>query len=220
MLTLNGNPVLELRLTLPLRRRWTGTLEVSADVALVAGKPAVLKWESDASRDIAIGHVVRSSERAGSVRVDIAGGSGGLSLTLPPAHARVAPLRTPLATILGSASEVLDTSSTKSVLDAQLPFWSSTLSSGAVQLESLVASQVNANWRCLANGKVWVGEETWPEVEDFEAQELDEDGAAGWVLFAPEDPRLVPGVTWRDRQIRRVEHSFTRSDPLRTTVWI
>jgi len=222
MLTLNGLPVLALRMCLPLVGRWTAEIEASADpdgLDLSAGDTALLNWDSDTVREIARGHVRTIGERSGTVRATLAGGNGGLSGVVAADHYRTAPVRTVLAALASATGESLDFAATRAVLDTSLPFWSRAEGSGLAALASLCEA-VGANWRLLPNGKLWVGTETWPKFPDFEAEDLDSDGASGSVLYGVEDPRLVPGVTWRDQRILAVEHSFTRDEPLRMTVWV
>jgi hypothetical protein len=222
MLTLNGLPVIAFVQDLPLTGRWVATIEASGDeddLTLAAGDTAILQWDSDVDREIARGHVRTCAERNGTYRATLAGGNGGLSQVIGPGHFRQSTVRTVLASLLTEAGEVLDGSASRATLDTPLAFWSRVEGPGLEELARLCTA-VGANWRFLSNGRLWVGVEDWPAFPDFDAEDLDSDGADGSRLYGVEDPRLVAGVTWRDQQIARVEHSFTRDESLRTTVWV
>lgn len=214
MLTVNGNPALACRLTWPLTGRWTATVELSADET-VSGA-ATVKWDD---RDMAVGHVVRAAERAGVVRAFLVGGAGGLSGTVGASHYRQVTARTIVGDILAETGEALDTTSTRSSLDTQIAFWSR-VEGPATEALVHVCDISAANWRATPSGKIWIGVDEWPEVEDFEALDLDDDGALGTRVFACEDPRLIAGATFRGLRLQRVEHEFTRDASLRTTVWL
>lgn len=215
MLTVNGKPVLAMRLTLPVSGVWVASIEADAEEAITG---AVTIKQSDSSASYA-GYAVRSGELSGTCYLECIGGAGGLAGDVEARSYRDVTARTVVAEALAAAGEALASTSTRSVLDTALAFW--TRSQGRVsQSLSAVADELGARWRVLPTGAVWFGAETWPDFRGEDIAELSRDPAAGTVLLAPDAIDLAPGVTLRGERIGRVEHLITRDDPLRTTAWI
>ena len=215
MLTVNGKSVLAMRLTLPVSGVWVASLEVDAEEAITG---AVTLKQSDTSISYA-GYVVRSGEQSGTCHLEVMGGAGGLRDELAARSYREVTARTVVAEALEGAGEALASTSTRSLLDTLLPFWSRTQGRASLAL-STVAEALSGRWRVLPSGAVWLGVDTWPAYRGELPTELGRDPAAGIVLLAPEAIDLAPGVTLRNDRIGRVEHLVTREEPLRTTFWI
>ncbi len=217
MITVADLPVLSMRLTLPIVGAWVLTAELDGDET---PSGAIELAQGDVRL---AGTVVRAASVAGSVRLTAVGGAGGLHTELGARSYQGATVRDVVSDLLAAAGERLDASSSRGILESALPYWTRPGGREGRAGASLmrVAEYVDARWRVLPSGAAWIGQETWPGApEEYDALELDRDGAAGWVLLAPETIGLLPGVTLRGDRVGRVEHSFGRDAPLRTTFWI
>ncbi len=219
--TLQGLPVLELRLTRPLLGLWVVTAEVDhQDADELYVDTLELKDERSTYR----GTAVRSGVISGIARLDMVGGTGGLLKPIPPRHFREVTVKTLVESLLELAGEELDASSTAKVLARTLPFWSwggDPLNERASRHLTSITDKLGVNWRVLPNGKVWVGIDAWnPAGDDLAALELDRDDADGNVLLATETLELGPGVSLAGRHVGRTEHTFGRTESLRTTFWV
>lgn len=215
LVTLNGLPVTAMRLAKPERGVWVASLEVTSDER-VEGSATLAQGSLSL-----IGAMVRPGDPlAGSVRVDVVGGVGGFaSKPVQTRNHREAPAREAIAELLAELGERLSPTSSKASLGTVLPFWTRATGRGGAAL-SEICDAIEATWRVLADGSVWVGTETWPAAPTLEHVELDRDDAAGTVLIAPETIGLWPGVVLEGRRVARVEDSFARNEPLRTTFWV
>jgi hypothetical protein len=101
-----------------------------------------------------------------------------------------------------------------SALDARLEQWKHNDVPASRALQSICDNQ-GLIWRVLRDGTVWLGAEEYPVTKSKHVL-IDEDWSAGTIDFAPETPDLLPGVTFRDQQIRYVVHrirpGFLRSE--------
>jgi hypothetical protein len=209
-----GHPVIALQMGLPKNGRWTATLDVDTDENLAGS----ITLEDDGITYK--GAVVNAGVVAFVARVFAVGGTGGLSKAVDARSYFRVTAKTVLSELLASVGEVLDASSSSAVLATPLAFWTRAGVEAKTALQTL-CDELGARWRVLPNGAVWVGVDSWPKSpKSLEAIELDQDPAAGTVLYAPDAIALRPGFTVAGRRVGRVEHSFGRGAPLRTTAWI
>lgn len=214
LVTANGKHVLALRLTFPFAGAWVAGLEADTDDALTG---AVELVDDDVHL---FGTVVRSGALAGSCKAEIVGGKGGLMTDVPSRSYQGMSARVIVNDLLASVGERLDSTSTAAVLTTPLSYWTRAAGRAGTALTTL-ADALGARWRVLPSGTVWFGREAWrASPESLEAVEMDRDDAAGTVLLAPDTIGLYPGVTFAGRHVGRVEHSFERDQPLRTTFWV
>ena len=219
MITANNLPVTALRFAKPPTGVWVASLEVTTDDAL----SGAIEIRQDGLAVPFLGTAFRRSEPVvGSCRIDVLGGKGGFaSKALPSKSYEGVTARAIVSDILSELGEVLAPSSSKNVLNKAIPYWtrvSGKIGQGKAILSTLTEA-LGATWRVLPDGTVWVGLETWPTLEEFEATELNRDDSSSSVVIAPETIGLLPGVIYGGRKVGRVEDSFSRSDPLRTTFW-
>lgn len=213
MITANGEPVLALRLTLPVQGVWVASMQVSSDVDM----SGTLTLEQDVVRYT--GAILAGKSVNGVVQLEAVGGAGGLGKTLAARSYQSATARAIVTDLLASVGERLDSSATRSVLSASFAYWTRAYGRASIALSALV-DVIAARWRVLPSGAVWVGDDSWPAVaSDYDALELERDSAAGTVVLAPETIALAPGVTLRGERVGRVEHAMS-GDQLRTTFWL
>lgn len=214
MLTANGYPVIELTLRMPLSGLWVASLDVASDEALEGS----LTLAQAGSGVELTGYVVSSGVVAGTCRLEAVGGAGGLVTDVEARSYQGVTARDVASELLAAVGETLDSSSTRSTVTTSLPYWTRAAGRATTALSRL-ADALGARWRVRPSGAVWLGLDTFPEYVDEEALELDRDARAGSVLVGAESIGLVPGVTFRGDRVGRVEHYFSRSDPLRTVYW-
>lgn len=217
LITVAGLPLLAGRLTLPPVGRWVLSADLDGDT------PPEGAVEVAQGNVRLVGAVHAAAAVAGTVRIVAVGGSGGLARELPARSYQGVTARAIVEDLLAAAGERLDAASTRDVLSVTLPYWTRAGGRDGRAGASLtrLAEHLNARWRVLPAGSVWVGRDTWPATPDeYRALELDRDGASRWVLLAPDDIGLFPGVSFRGERVGRVEHVVTRDGPLRTTYWI
>jgi hypothetical protein len=214
-LTLNGRDVFAATLTVPRARAWR--FDAVVDAESVEGLTGQVELTLDEGRSSWKGTAVWSGENFGKVELRAVGGAGGLATVLPGQSYRQIAAGAVLADILGAAGETLDTASTPAALDTLLPHWSRVAGPCCLQLEQLVVA-LGATWRVLANGRIWVGVETWPAAPAFEAEVLSVDpGGDRGEIAGVQAYRLLPGQIWAERRVGCVEHRFT-ADAIRTSV--
>lgn len=204
MATANGIDIIDATITMPRIGAWTADVTVDG---LVTDKltGAVALQEGGASFS---GTSVRPPRSwAGKTSVRVVGGRGGLPKALAAKFYFDAPLVLPLGEIVAAAGEVLAGTSDASITSKHLAKWVRAAGPAVHALTELVEN-AGAVWRILADGTLWVGVETWPVLEPA-GEVMDDAGADGRVLFAPERLELRPGVTWQSRRVSHVTHRIT-----------
>ena len=207
--TLEGQHCTAVSLLVRRRAAWVARLSVEGTEAPALGARATL-----ASGDGAfVGVVDRANvSRAGVVQVRLVG-AAGLNATLPPRSyaGRPSPssgthgpltARTVLGGIAQDAGETLSPTIATELLDTELPAWVRPRMRGTLALDAL-GEALGAAWRVLADGTVWMGVETWPEVDVPTAillsdEPLDSSRTVACDVF---DPTLAPGVTWMGQKV-------------------
>jgi hypothetical protein len=208
--TANGRPLLSATVTMPLVGAWHAEIEVDGTRALEGPVKLVVNGQEF------LGATVRSAPFAGRVRARVVGGGGGLSRDLEPRNYTAGPtVRAILEDILGD-SDRLSPQSDPGALATTLPRWHRLAGVASHAIVALL-EEVNATWRVLADGTVWVGQETWPEISP-QHDLIDEDWHAGIITIAPRAPSLRPGVTFRGHRIEQVVHVFGQQ--LRTEAYL
>lgn len=208
--TANGRPLLAATITMPRIGAWHADVEADGTTALEGPVTLVVSGQTFQ------GAVVRSNPLAGRVRARVVGGGGQLSRELESRnYANSVTVRAILEDILGDG-EALSQQSDPSVLAITLAKWHRLRGLASHAIVALL-EEVEATWRVLADGTVWIGRETWSEVEPKHTL-IDEDWFGGILTIAPQAPTLFPGVTFRGHQIEQVVHVFGRQ--LRTEAYL
>jgi hypothetical protein len=212
--TANGLDVLEARIHLPRQGRWWADLAVNTDapdkltgaVTLVLSDTLTL-----------VGTALRVGEYAGTVTCSIVGGAGGLQKVLKPKAYQGVPLRLPLQDALAEVGEALSPTSDADALNEMLSKWIRMSGPAMGELEALLGEAPDGTvCRVLADGTVWVGQETWPEATT-KATVLQDLRWCGQVELGVEAPELLPGTTFMDRKVEHVEHRLS-PESVRTIV--
>lgn len=164
----------------------------------------------------------RSGSFLDSVHVRVVGGAAGMGKTLT-ARGYVQPgafVRDVLNGIAGDAGETLSTDIDAGLLGTNITAWSTfqqTAAQGLNQLLAFIAP--TASWRFLADGKLWVGVDSFPSASDsFDI--IGQTPSDGTFDLAVTSPSIMPGVTLDGvGKVNRVEH-FIDDGALRSHVWV
>lgn len=207
-ISLNGNVCTEvLPLTMPRTGAWHVGVTVDGEIPLTGAVTLDLVGVKF------LGTVVRGQPFVGDTKLWIVGGGGGMSRKLDAKNYSSGPsVRTIVKEILGD-KETLSLESDAGILNSVLPNYHR-MEGIASHALTTVLGKLGAVWRILADGTVWIGKDTYPEVAVPHVLE-DEDWFSGILNIAPEAPTLRPGVTFLGHKIEEVVH-YASPDKLRT----
>lgn len=178
--TLNGKPVLDLDLHLPVNGAWSAELQVASDAALATGDSAELGLP-----DLELtGRVVRAGVFAERLRVRLTGGSVDWSAAQPVKHYR----NTTADAVLADVGVTPD-----ATIGIDLPFWTRQAGTTGSTVQA-IAAYLGTAWRVNPDGTVRIRIEDPAAVDVTGLVELGRDPARGLVECAPEAAVLLPGV--------------------------
>lgn len=199
LVTCGNADVIEGRIHMPIKGAWWADLKLdtgsgpSGAVQVVASGGFTLN-----------GTVTKSGTYLGSTHVRVVAGGGAFYTIMKPASFQNALVRDPLNAILSATGDTASSTILSSVTGALLSYWTITAETQARALDNLTGVAGRSlgqllNWRVLADGTTWIGQETWP------SQNLPTTSDITWV--APVGPRfeigastpsLLPGVNLTD----------------------
>lgn len=192
-ITLNGQPVLELDLHMPMNGAWSAEVQVASDTELNPGDTLVLGLpELDLT-----GRVVRAGIFAERLRVRLTGGELDWSEAQPVKHYR----ETTADQVLEDVGIELDQS-----LGIDLPFWTRNPGTTGSTVQA-IAAYLGHNWRVNPDGTVRLRAEAPESVDVTGLVETARDPARGLVETAPEAAVLLPGVLAGDDSVGDVLYS-------------
>jgi hypothetical protein len=211
---LNGMPILSACVDMPLRGAWTADIVVDCDDRdRVLGRAPL----DNAAGTWALSGTVRAGDvdSAGKSVLRVVGGAGGLANRLAPRFFRNIEASIVLSDAIDEGGERLAVSSDSDLLKTTLTGWTRMRVTLADEIDAL-ASALDASWRVLSDGTIWIGPETWPA--DSTAYDCIEDYPhEGRIVIGPSVPSLAPGVTFLGRAVVHVTHKISPS-ALRTEV--
>jgi hypothetical protein len=219
----NGVNVLGGSIIMPLRGVWSADLIIDA--------PDGSGFEADTAvsvlaEDGIVLHGTVVPDRTGSfleaVHVRLLGGAGGMGeMVTPKGFAQPgAYVRDVLSNINDASGEELDTTVATSFLNSNLTAWNTVAVPAADALNALLDIVAPTyNWRVLDNGKLWIGEETWPDETDaFEV--LSHNPTDNTYDLGVSSPSITVGCTLDGiGKVSRVEHTI-EPDRVRSRVWV
>jgi hypothetical protein len=209
-----GLAVISGRIGMPPIGAWTADLFVASS-ALVAGVVDLVLSPRLTLR----GTVARAGVHDTLLYVRVVGGANGLRSLVRPKHYTTPTLRVVLTDLLADVGETLSTTVSPSLLNTQLPRWTTAQRSAGVSIRCLLERAASGiSWRHLPDGTLWIGSETWPEssVAYADLDASPEDGVLKLILDAPE---LLPGTAIAGRRIDTLEYEI-REGGLITTAWL
>lgn len=211
--TANGAPILRGVITLPLVGAWRAELEVQADDAAALTGDVTISVGTQTFRGVS----VDVGDYAGRVKLRIVGGKGGLGKPTAAKYYASIPARVVAADALSEGGEALSTTSDAGILGSVLPFWTRVAGTVAESLEQLV-DELDATWRVLDDGTVWVGTDMWTEAKLGRAVVTGESPADARAELALDAHALRPGMAYGGKRVGEVEIRIA-PDVVRTVAW-
>jgi len=203
---------LSCELSMPVRGNWVAHVETGDDVAPEGAVTLEIARDNGAGLDTFTGTVRHGAPWAGRSEVVVVGGAGGLLAQLEPRHYAprtdfVPPLLVAQQLVADAGEELspdvaaaLEGRKLGRFTRARLP---------AVVLLGLLADGLGLGWRVLADGTVWIGEETWPDATSADlGREMVDRGDDRIIEIAPDRATLRPGVTAFGQRITRVTYQL------------
>lgn len=200
--TLNDATVTTMALEMPRRGPWTATARVDADELQSAPSGAVLL---NVEGQRFSGTVTEATEDGGEYVVRLVGGAGGLSTQLAAKNYVATQARVVLTDIVQAAGEAVSSTVESSLLDRPLGLYTRRMGTARAAVEEL-ATELGVRWRVLADGSLWLGEDTYPEDTDTE-YEVESDDEFSLVLLV-EAPTVRPGETVAGTKIETVRYDL------------
>jgi hypothetical protein len=218
--SLNGLPLLDVRVTLHRTGAWTADVLTTrlSNPNLAAGGQATL---SLGPMQLA-GTILRGGSIRGSEHARIVGGKGGLGGLATAAGYQNATAQVVVNALLSGAKESLATSSDTTLLGTSLPFWTVRKEPVATAL-TRVTDTLNCVWRVLTDGTVWLGNDaSYPQANLTRPTLLDAFPERGEFLVGINQPELLPGQAFSldgyGGPASAVEYRFY-DGKMRMTVW-
>lgn len=175
---------------------WVAELDVDSDAAL-SGAITIdvdgVTWQ---------GTVVRGELVQGHAHAQVMAGAGGLSQVLDAKFYLGASMRVILDDLMRASGETLASDVDSAILSYTPNRWARLRGTGTQSLR-VVAEALGVAWRVRRDGKVWLGQESWPAV-DIECDEIRRAGSHASITVAPVLAALAPGLTYEGRRLSSV----------------
>lgn len=222
-ITINDVGVLSGTIMMPLVGVWTADLVIDQPDGLGFEPGEAVKIVAD--NGVELDGVV-SPDRTGdfldAVHVRVLGGKGGMAKDVTP-KAFMQPgayVRDVLKNITDSSGETLSDTVASSFTQSNLAAWNTVQVPAAQALTALLHIVAPAfHWRILADGTLWMGEETWDDATP-EYVLLEQNPTEGTYDLGVDAPSIVPGITVDGiGKINRVQH-IIEAGKLRSHVWV
>lgn len=210
--TIAGKDVIKARLALPLDGAWHADVAVDSQTVL-SGKVTITIADQKFT-----GTIRRGGEALDVGLYRIVGGGGGMNQDATPTSYRQTPLRIPINDLLKISGDELADSADSTMLGNTLKNWVTVKQPIGTALTRLVKSQGDtATWRTLANGKIWLGVDSWPVIK-LAYDLLYNDTRNGMKLIDVDTPTLIPGVVLDGERINYVQYEYSEKGG-RTSIW-
>lgn len=223
LLVANDIGVISGSINMPLNGAWTANLVIDqSDLSgFDAGTAVTLKADNGFEL-----HGTVMADRSGTfldaVHLYVIGGAAGMNKVVQ-SRGFVQPgafVSDVLNGIASDSGEALSSDIDSSLLTTNITAWT-TMQATAVQALNMFLGFVapTADWRFLADGKLWVGVETWPtSSDDFDVLSLSP--ATGTALLGIVAPSILPGVALDGvGNVSRVLHTVQEAG-VRSQVWL
>jgi hypothetical protein len=192
------------RIEMGARGAWTAHLETTAEVE-IDGEVTLTIQHGDEAAARFHGTVVDGQPYEGRAPLVVVGGAGGLVkrpavgvyYTASPSAVEVEKL------VHDIASEADEVCPPLGLIGFRASAWARLDSESHARALSRICDRFELEWRILDAGSLWVGAETWPDV-DLDGLELDVDTDARIVRFTFRVASARPGTTIAGRRVARV----------------
>lgn len=217
--TANGHSVLEATVTLVRSGVWHADLVVDTEAPSdVAGVVALSLFDGQLALS---GSPARPPQVwRGVTRLRLVAGAAGMGIIPGPQGYSDAPASLIVGDILNAAGEKL--SSTSMNLSQRMA-WSRLGDQSAGTCLGAIVDELGATWRMLADGTVWIGQESWPAWTVTDYQVTDAQPEDDRIEIVTGAPTLLPGMTFTPSglaggNVGRVLYRVT-SDAIRAEVF-
>lgn len=208
--SLNGQAVLSARVSLPRVGAWVADVETEPGAA-PSGRVTLQLGALTLA-----GSVVRTGEFGARQHTRLVGGAGGLARVLDAKSYLDVPASVVLGDLLAEAGERLAPGADAAFASRRLAHWARARGATSVGL-SMLAASLDAVWRVLADGTVWIGNESWPEASASHELLREWPACARAELWLEDLSSLAPGMSFLGRRVHSVEH-VVEPDRIRTHV--
>lgn len=155
--------------------------------------------------------------------VRIVAGAGGLGLSAAPKHYNGVSVGVILGDLLAAAGEALSSTADNGILSTGLDAWDASATPIGTLISLLLAAAApGASWRMLADGTLWVGTETWPNLGiDSSTYQIFEDSAEqNTMLIGVDAPLMLVGTTFEGRRVSACEaHVGQEGEGVQQRIW-
>jgi len=201
---LNGSPVSDLSLHMPINGAWSAEIHCADGVPFIVGSTATLTMPGQSL----VGRVVRSQLYAERVQVRMSGGLSDWQQSVTGLNYG----KVQADKVLSDMGVVTD-----QALSTQLNFW--TRLEGTIgQSIQLLAKHLSFNWRINPNGTVRIKSEDPVKVEP-EAIETYRDESRGMIELAIEKAVVLPGCLVGDDSVGEVIYTLKQDGRLVCRYW-
>lgn len=223
LVTVNDVGVLSGVISMPLVGVWIADLKIDQPdgTGFDAGTAVTISGESGWSLSGTVAPD-RSGDFLDAVHVRVLGGKAGMAKTAQ-AKAYVQPgayARDVIKGLASSAGESVSSTADSVIMATNLTAWAVMAVPCARALETLLdVVAPAAHWRILADGTLWVGNESWTSL-DGTYDLLSANPTEGFYDLGVEAPTITPGVSITSvGNVNRVEHEIA-ADKIRSRVWV
>lgn len=222
LVTINDVGVLSGTIESPLVGVWTADLVIDQPdgSGFDAGTQVTIK-AADGVQLVGVVAADRAGDFLDTVHVRVLGGAGGMG-SLVSKRAYNTPsafVRDVLNGIVQDVGETLSSNIATGLLATDLSAWNTFAVPASQALVSLLAIVApNADWRIQADGKLWMGDETWPTAA-VEYDLTNHDPAQATYELGITSPSFMAGVAIDGvGKVARVQHVID-ADHIRARVW-
>ncbi len=209
----NDLDVVEAHIAMPKVGAWVADLAVSAEDASQFEDRATVSIKCadgiELTGSVAPG---RAAEFIGSVGVRVVAGKGGLGKAATPKYYANAKLGDVVDGLLRDSGEALSTTADRTILAKVVEAWLVIKQPVAAALTvALSTVSPGSVWRMLPDGKLWIGAESWPDLEgSYDFQVLVQRPADRTSELGAATPLIAPGMNVPDLgHAAHVEHWVT-----------
>lgn len=222
LVTANDVTVIRGSILMPLYGVWSADIVIDQPdgTGFEAGTQVTIK--SDGGVEL-VGTVVadRSGSFLDAIHVRVLGGGAGMAkaATVKGYMQPGAYVRDVANALAKDGGETLSSQIDNALLQTNLTAWATqegSVSAGLVSLLDIIAP--TADWRILADGKLWFGDETWP-TDDSAYQLIASNPSEKTYDLGVDTFTIVPGVDLQGvGKVNRVEHSL-EDGRVRSRIW-
>jgi len=216
--SLNGLPLVKASIQEPLLGVWFADVEVDSADDISGAITMVVDGVAFSASVYNPQGTQRGGIESGRWLARIVGGAAGMQTVLAAKNYAGVNIRAIVDDILRDAGEALDaTNSLSAVLTTPVSRWHRMSASAGTALRLLLDS-IGSTFRMQRDGTIYVGAQSFAEVDETGIVVESTDPAIGLALAALNSPTILPGVTFTGRP---VSHVTTKVAPgsLRQEVW-